>query len=37
LCLTLITFGTKIFSNEGYLSTEHAFEQGIKNATRFRG
>jgi hypothetical protein len=37
LCLTLITCGTKIFSNEGYLSTEHAFEQGIKNAARFRG
>jgi hypothetical protein len=31
LCLTLITCGTKI------LCTEHAFEQGIKNATRFRG
>jgi hypothetical protein len=37
LCLTLITCGTKIFSNEGYLYTEHTFEQGIKNATRFGG
>jgi hypothetical protein len=26
-----------MFSNEGYLSTEYTFEQGIKNAARLRG
>jgi hypothetical protein len=36
-CLTFIICNNINIFDEGYLSTEYAFEQGFKNATRLRG